>query len=168
MSEIEVISENPIEIQLQEEALRLVKLKAKWNGCKSTLAPIANALSLLGIEPRFNGDLDVCFTGDKEKFTAAMRILRVAGFTPSNPNRPKKGDTGWHSFFNKPDCTVQILLNFTSSVCKRVKVGTKTVEQDVYEVQCGDISDGETQATIEAPVIAIEHTTEEFARDIPF
>lgn len=158
MSEIEVISENPIEIQLQEEALRLVKLKARWNGCKSTLAPIANALSLLGIEPRFSSDLDVCFTGDKEKFTAAMRILRVAGFTPSNPNRPKKGDTGWNSFFNKPDCTVQIWLNFTSSVCKRVKVGTKTVEQDVYEVQCGDISEVPELPCVTDPILVMEST----------
>jgi hypothetical protein len=27
---------------------------------------------------------------------------------------------------------------FTSTVCRRVKVGTKTVEVDVYETVCGE------------------------------
>jgi hypothetical protein len=130
----------PIELQLQEQKLALARKLVRWNACASTLKPIVNALGKLGIEPNLDdNDLNVCFTGDKEKLTQAMRILRTSGFSTSSA-KPKPGDAGWYAYFTKPECPLSIWFNFSSAVCRRVKVGTKLVEQDVYEVQCGDIS----------------------------
>jgi hypothetical protein len=170
MDNIEVLSENPIEIQLQEAAIELAKLKAKWNGCKSFLGPMANALMLLGIEPRLDNTLDntyfaIYFSGDKEKLASVLRIVRVGGWQTESA-RPKKGDTTWSAFFDRKDTTVRIYFHFSSTVCKRVKIGTKTVRQDVYEVQCGDISDDETQAIVGPPSNAIGHAPMQLEGDI--
>jgi hypothetical protein len=35
---------------------------------------------------------------------------------------------------------VRIWLAFSSTVCRRVKIGTKTVEQDVYETVCDELT----------------------------
>lgn len=43
-------------------------------------------------------------------------------------------------FYEKRDCELRWYLSFSSSVCRRVKVGTRTVEQDVYETVCDEIT----------------------------
>lgn len=140
MPPIEVVSDSIIDKELIEEQLNLTKKKAKWNEDKWLLGPVVNALFLIGIEPSLSsGSLNVSFSGDKAKLAAAIRILRVAGFV-GDGEKPKKGDDSWYSYFHHPRCELQIWFYFTSTVCKKVKVGTKLVEQDVYEVQCGDIT----------------------------
>ena len=55
-------------------------------------------------------------------------------------------------------------MQFTSSVCKRVQVGTKTVEQPIYEVQCGALPD----LIEEAPAAANLTVVDGGFDDIPF
>lgn len=162
-AEMEHLMDDPIEIALAEKAIALAKSRAKWNSIKDFYRPIINALQRLGLEPTLGTDIDLSFAGDAHKLASVVRILRTSGFTTLG-ERPKKGDTAWHAYFEHPECATKLWLYFTSSVCKRVKTGTQMVEQDVYEVQCGDISMPEepTLLTIVPPVAALE------AEEIPF
>lgn len=51
--------------------------------------------------------------------------------------------------FRHPD-GASVWLSFSSSVCVRVQVGTRTVEEPIYEIQCEEpvtASDPEAQLT---------------------
>ena len=90
------------------------------------------------IDLRLNDiDTDVRFTGDKKKLISVLRIVRKYGFE-INGERTQEGNPEWYSYVRHPDCQAPVWIAFTSSVCRRVKVGTKMIEQDVYEVRCED------------------------------
>lgn len=74
--------------------------------------------------------------GDSHDLAKAIRAVRTRGYT-TNWSPPKENDPSWSGFYNKEDGP-EVYISFTSKVCRRVKIGTKTVEQDVYEIQCGD------------------------------
>jgi hypothetical protein len=104
-----------------------------------------------------NDWIAIRFTGDGDKLKDVWGLLRRNGFNTNN--RPKKGDTEFYSFWTH-DGHAQLFMCFTSSLCKRVKVGTKMVEQDIFETQCGDLPEIEADST--------EITVAEVADDIPF
>lgn len=136
---LEVIDENIIDLQLQEEDLAVSRRKIRWNSSRSTLAPIVNALTKLGIEPRIDGtDLNIYFSGDKHQLAAVIRILRTSGFN-TDEKRPEKGASSWTARFTVQGCPLPIYLSFCSSVCRQVQVGTKTVEIPIYETVCGEV-----------------------------
>ena len=111
-------------------------LEQKFRSSKPIINPILNALVLLGHEPRLQEDgVNLQFAGDASTLTAVVRVLRTNGFA-TEAARPEPGAVSWYGWFNRPDCKVRIWLYFTSSVCTRVKVGTRIVEQDVYETRC--------------------------------
>ena len=146
----EPLMDDPIEIAIAEQAIQLAKTRQKWASIRAFYRPLINAFQKLGLEPRLSNEIDLTFTGDAHKLAAVVRILRTAGFT-TTAARPKQGDTSWSAYFDHPDCTTRTWLFFTSSVCRRVKVGTRMVEQDIYETQCGDISqEHETLPTADA------------------
>jgi hypothetical protein len=162
-AEVETLLDDPIAIALAEDSLALAKKRQKWQSIKDFYRPIINAFQRLGLEPRLSTEVDVSFAGDAARLATVVRILRTSGFE-TRSERPKPGSTTWYAYFEHPDCSTKVWLNFTSSVCKRVKVGTKMVEQDVFEVQCGDISIvDEVLPAPAAPPAAVE-----FADDIPF
>lgn len=146
-AQVETILESSVDLALAEQALKLAKRRQKWAACRDFYAPIIAAFQRAGCEPYMEDSyIVVLMTGDKRKLETAFRILRGAGFTFSSAERPKKGNSQWFSFFNHPECETALFFQFTSSVCRRVKVGTKMVEQDVYETQCGDLLVDETPA----------------------
>jgi hypothetical protein len=150
-AQVEPILESSVDIALAEQALKLAKLRARWNSCRDLFSPVIAAFQRGGIEPYMQDDYVVVqATGDKTKLESAFRILRGAGFT-FNADRPKKGDSQWYSFFMHPESETKLFFQFTSSVCKRVKVGTKMVEQDIYETHCGDISSDDPPALTLVP-----------------
>lgn len=139
-AQVEPIPESLVDIKLAEAALALAKDRLQWSTCKDFFGPVVNALQRIGAEPYLSGGtIYVSMTGDKEKLTQAFRIFRTVGMEFTG-DRPKKGDSSWHSSFRHPSQSVSVFFQFTSSVCRRIKVGTKTVEQDVYETKCGDLS----------------------------
>lgn len=141
---IEVIDENLVDLQLQEESLAMTKRKLKWNGSRSIMAPVINALSKLELEPRLDAtDVNYYFTGDKSKLLAVMRVVRSSGFN-TNQERPKKGDSSWTARFTKEGCGLGLYLSFSSSVCRQVQIGTKTIQVPVYETVCGETLGEET------------------------
>jgi hypothetical protein len=77
--------------------------------------------------------------GDGEVLTMAIRFLRTRGYkTDAAP--PEKVAAVWEALFvhgedlNQP----RVRLTWASTVCKQVQVGTKMVEQPVYEIRCGE------------------------------
>jgi hypothetical protein len=165
MNNVETIDENLIDLQLQEEALNLANKKAKWNANRATLSSIVNALAKIGLEPSFGDDhLNIRCTGDKDKLTAVIRILRTSGFN-TTANRPAKGDSTWYAWFESANCGARIWFNFTNSVCRRVKTGSKMVSVDTYETVCGDISEELSCATA---LISETESTPALPNDIPF
>jgi hypothetical protein len=154
--EVDTMLESLVEIKLAEAALAIAKDRLQWAGCKEFFGPVVNALQRIGAEPYLSGaTIYVSMTGDKDKLTQAFRVFRGAGmdFTGS---RPKKGDSSWSAAFRHPSQSVYVFFQFTSSVCRRIKTGTKMVEQDIYETQCGDISEPEVPQLTAVPVPAIE------------
>lgn len=102
-----------------------------------------------------NSWINLSFTGDGDKLTAVWRVLRRHGFNTSE--RPKKGDTTFNAFWRR-EGQVDIFMMFSSSMCRRVQVGTKTVEVPVYETQCGELPE------IEPPTSAVVEVED----DLPF
>ena len=81
-------------------------------------------------------EFNVAVAGDKHEFAAAIRALRVNGFkTDEEP--PAKNEPSWCGHFERVD-GARMYLSFTSKSCRRVKVGTKMVEEDVYETVCNE------------------------------
>jgi hypothetical protein len=125
-----------IEEMLEEERANVDRRVALWKEKKEIFLPIVTKLAALEIEPRFDGDLNVSFAGDKHKLAAVFRILRLAGFATKS-ERPKANDSSWNGYFHNPDYET-IWVWFTSSVCRRVQTGTRIEEVPIYETVCGD------------------------------
>ena len=92
--------------------------------------------------------LYLSFHGDKELFTKVIRALRTTGWRTMDP-MPDANQPSWSSDFHlfrypegSPDgeevSGVEIFLSFSSTVCRRVKIGTKMQEVDIYETVCSD------------------------------
>jgi hypothetical protein len=97
-------------------------------------------LEAADIEPTFDfrsTSIDLSFTGSGDKLAMVWHLLRANGWTTNS--RPKKGDTSYNGFWDAPnDERARVWVQFSSSVCRRVQVGTKMVEQPIYETVCAD------------------------------
>lgn len=128
-----------IDKQLEDATLQLASQVAKWNGARSILEPLTAKLAELEIEPRLDGtySYDIQFTGNKKRLEQVWTLLRISGFElPREAKRPEANEPSWHGWFYNEDCEWKIWVNFTSTVCTRVKVGIKMVQEDIYEVKC--------------------------------
>lgn len=137
-------------------ALRKHRTAIKANEAK--LQALFADVEALGGEPYTDGDwIWVPLIGDKHKFLAFARVIRKHGFEMP---KVEKGATGFTklSYLGSDDTQLTLYFQFSSSVCRRVKVGTKTVEQDVYETVCDELMPyGAQPAPVPEPV-----------NDIPF
>jgi len=79
--------------------------------------------------------LDLSYSGDKLVLQGIYKVFRKLGY--QSETRPQENEPTFTSFWNHPESDMKIWLRFTSTVCKRVKIGTKTVEEDIYETRCG-------------------------------
>lgn len=127
-------------LKLVELSQKVAKNMRLFQATINTLGPLFRELEQLDIDVRFvieEGYIGVEFTGDGPRLGQVWGLLRRHGY--KTHSRPKKGDTQFYSFWER-EGHVRIFLNFTSSLCRRVQVGTKTVEQPIYETICGDLS----------------------------
>jgi hypothetical protein len=149
----DIIPSSLIDINLAEQQLALAKKCLLWNRHKALLFPIITALVEQGIEPHYKtDDISIEFTGDAAKLRDAMAVIVDADFsTTFAPAKP--GDTMWYGWFTREDCPIKLWVHFTSSVCTRKKIGTKMIEQDVYETICGDCTTESMQLPAPAPVL---------------
>ena len=120
---------------------RLTQKRDLLRNNEEEISTMMTALEVLGtklINVRLNtSDIDVSVCGDKLALNAVWGIFRKLGYiADSNPNENEPTFTTW--FEPEDDNQVKFWLSFSSTVCKRVKVGTETVERDLYAVQCDD------------------------------
>jgi hypothetical protein len=79
-------------------------------------------------------EFNLSFSGTAGAFKQIWAFLRKEGYKPgSRPEEIRLSSfcTWWYK-----EESMQIWFSFSSTQCKVVKVGTKMVEQAVYETQC--------------------------------
>lgn len=138
----------------------------KWLENKEQLLPVLHAFIHIGasVDVDSLGRIDVKLAGDKAAFIKAWKLWRSVGI---RLDPAAKGATEISQFVEP--FGVVCWFYFTSTVCKRVQVGTRTVKQPVYETQCGTDLNNITQNELEGPVHAVVSVDPPpFADDIPF
>ena len=84
-----------------------------------------------------DGDtLDVNFTGDRFALQAAWGNLRRLGFNTTS--KAESGKSGYNGFWDHEESDARLWISFTSSKCRTVQIGTKMVEQPIYETVCDE------------------------------
>ncbi len=79
--------------------------------------------------------IDLHITGDRHVLGALFGAFRRLGYRPDS--RPSgKVEPSFSTYFRHPEHECQFWLDFSSSQCTRVKVGTETREVDIYETVC--------------------------------
>lgn len=122
----------------KKNALRKHRAALKTHQVK--LLEIFADVEALGGEPHSDGDwVFVPVAGDKHKFLAFARLIRKHGFKLPEI---EKGATGFTrlEYLGSGDNTLPLYFQFSSTACRRVKVGTQTVVQDVYETVCDEVT----------------------------
>jgi hypothetical protein len=130
---------DPIEEGFRQEQEKLNKRRADWKKYKQSLASLVTEVQKVEADLGFSdyGWLTLNISGDKHKLAAVVRALRTRGYkTEEEP--PKKGQSSWNPLFYRDDSPT-VYLTFTSTACRMVKVGTKMVEQAVYETVCDEL-----------------------------
>src|SRR5882724_2846647 len=112
--------------------------EANWIEARAVAVPVLEKLIAMGAEPYFiyNDTIYASVTGDVHQLTDAIRALRTGGYKANS--KPERKSSTYNAFFKHTTSGVDIYLAFSSSVCRRVKVGTKTETVDVYEIHCGE------------------------------
>ncbi len=123
-------------IKIDADSLRNKRQFVKEN--RAAIVEIANAMRKLEDNvSAFSVDsysLNISIYGDKHVLVAAFSELRKLGYNTAN--RPKANESTYYSRFDTEPHSLPVYLNFSSSSCRRVKVGTKMVETPVYETVC--------------------------------
>jgi hypothetical protein len=147
-------------LRLVEQSQKTAKNAKAFRLAVSTFPDLFRTFEELDLTVAFNLDneyMNLSFAGDGEKLKTVWGHMRRAGF--NTRQRPAKGDTTFNAFWSQ-EGYADIFMMFSSTMCRRVKIGTKMVEQVIYETQCGELPE------IEAP--STEVAVVEYANDIPF
>lgn len=89
---------------------------------------------------RFSFDvasLDIHVAGDHHVFKGMFSALRKLGYNCESRPKDKfmaSWSCWWH--YDEHDSHTKLWVSFSSTKCTRVKVGTKMVEQIIYETVC--------------------------------
>jgi len=106
---------------------------------RADIEPISAALDDAGLEKQitiFPGHYFMVYlTGSPEDLGKLWGVLRKFGYEPDE-HVPAEKQPEFVTYFRKDDKTIRMC--FTSTVCKRVQVGTKMEEVPVYEVKCDE------------------------------
>lgn len=79
--------------------------------------------------------IDISYAGDKLVMHGIFKAFRALGYI--SDKRPTEKESQFTCYWNHPDSDMRIWLRFSSTVCKRIKIGTKMEKVDVYETRCG-------------------------------
>lgn len=164
--EPQAIDLDPVLGKLREAHDKLARRASEWNTCKGQRLKFVQEMVLLGCDLSTDSDFDLHFrvAGDKQKFLQLVRCQRRYGFKPT---MPEKGATSAFWRINEYAEQMAMYFSFSSTVCHRVKVGTKTVEQDVYETRCESfVPDDDPQ--LEAPTNVVGILSSSEPDDLPF
>ena len=129
---------NQIRDFLNKQQQQLKDLQSKWNEDEPIFEPLLKKLEALKLEDlTLSNDLDLRFTGNAERLTVVIRALRTSGFE-SKGEGPKKNQPQYSNYYRHPKANTNVWLFFTSSICRCVQIGTKTIEQPIFEIVCGE------------------------------
>lgn len=143
--------------KLREKRERLKKFRDAIRANAGKLQTILDDFIAIGAEPFTDGDwIHITVTGDKSKFLQFCRAMRKHGFDLPTIEKGATGFTKLH--FLGEGMEITLYFTFSSTQCRRVKVGTKMVEQDVFEVVCDELMPYEPAAPM----------AEQPADDLPF
>lgn len=167
--EPQAVDLDPVFAKLSDVHGKLARRANAWNACKGQYLKFVQEMILLGCELSTDADFDLHFrvSGDKQKFLQLVRCHRRYGF---KPDMPEKGATSAFWRINGYDAQMGMYFAFSSTVCHRVKVGTKMVEQDVYETRCESFvpdEDPQLQAP-PAQVAVLPSASDSSSDDMPF
>ena len=84
----------------------------------------------------YTSSMNMSVNGNKDVLVKAIRVLRTKGFE-TTARAPSEKQSEYSATFKNQNGP-SIFLMFTSTQCQRVKIGTKLVEEDVYEVVCSE------------------------------
>lgn len=132
------MEDRDITVSLRQRLAEMHESLAWWTNRQHDFADLVEKLQNAGLTVTLSSTgIDVSGTGDKALLITAFKILRAAGFVPNH--RPEDKDTYFCTYFRQEELSTRsIYFSFSSTVCKRVQVGTELREVPVYEVQCGE------------------------------
>lgn len=83
--------------------------------------------------------VDISIAGDHNVFKGLFSALRKLNYKPAFPPQEEKF-AAWSGFFHSEDPAnpVSVWVTFSSTKCKRVKVGEETITRDLYEIVCDE------------------------------
>ena len=82
-----------------------------------------------------SGSYNISVVGSRADLDIMFGVLRRAGLTPRS--RPQEKESVYTTWWNWEDGN-NVWISFSSTSCRRVKVGTEMKEVDVYETVCED------------------------------
>ena len=129
----ELLAEIEVSIQAREQSA--AKTKEYFAEHRDSIISLLEVLKDVNIIRCVmdTGSLDITVSGDKAMVKLIWNKPRTVGYvTELNPAENEVNFSGWWYMDDQP----RIWLSFSSTVCKRVKVGTKTQVIDVFEVVC--------------------------------
>lgn len=148
-------------LKLVEISQKTAKSLRSFQSTVNQLGPLFRELEEMDIDVGFQtseGWVLISFTGDGHRLGRIWGVLRRNGYKTNE--HPKKGDSAFAAFWRREGYS-DVFMNFSSSLCRRVQVGTQMVEQAIYETVCGDLPQAEV---IQAPEVGLVV----YADDIPF
>ena len=126
---------NNITQTLADDLRRIAERINWWQENKIKFEPLMPQLESMGADVGLGYQtLDISLTGNKADLTALWKLLRGNGYAPDT--RPEAKATHYCSYWEGKDS--KLWVYFTSTLCKRVQVGTEMREVAVYDIQCGD------------------------------
>jgi len=160
---------DPIMDDLRKRHESISRRAARWIEHKDAMLPLVRDMILLGCAVDMaDEDLNIRFSGDKQKFLSVVRAQFRHGLRPDLSSL-KKGSTEGTWFQNRG--TLRIYTAFSSTVCRRVQIGTQTQEVPIYETVCdspvpdsSELPDFGVDRAIDAPCTTFVETFD----DIPF
>lgn len=123
---------DPILETLRAEHSKLERKATSWLKARAALLPYVRDMVLLGCEHDYSDRwVNFKLAGDKGKFLSLVRLHRRHGFKPEMPD---KDATMAQWFLNREG--VEIYVQFTSTVCRRIQIGTTMQPVPIYETKC--------------------------------
>jgi hypothetical protein len=120
------------------EAAQYLALRLQfWSTHKAFLTPIIQHVDSLEGSCTVNArEMDISVSGNMGTLIGMLSYLEDLGYTPKIlvPEQP----TPYFTSFLEGDGLPRLWFSFSSKTCRKVQIGTQTVEQPIYEIQCGD------------------------------
>lgn len=131
---------NNAEIELAERHEAQIKALSLFTG--NNAAILDEAFEAISEEVDIDPYIDTCqevylsFTGNGDAYKHVYQVLRKAGYEPRN--QMTEEDKSYFSTWWEKDDAPTLWVCFSSNACHRVAVGTRTVEETIYETVCDD------------------------------